>query len=93
MVGRRAARLAGRWDQMGQSGAVRIFPRGVLHVPHREFTVLRMVKRILLWLGIAFVVYTVIAAPATAAQAVREAFGGISSGGQALGDFFDALIS
>ena len=51
------------------------------------------VKRVLLWLGIAFVVYTVIAAPTTAAQAVTEAFGGLSSAGQSLGDFFDALVS
>lgn len=52
-----------------------------------------MVKKALLWLGIAFVVYTVVSAPTTAAQAVREAFGGISTAGQSLGDFFDALIS
>ncbi|MGZ4609945.1 MAG: hypothetical protein ACXV2H_06780 [Actinomycetes bacterium] len=45
------------------------------------------VKRALLWLGIAFLVYTVIAAPNTAAQAVKEAFGGISTAGQSLGDF------
>lgn len=50
-------------------------------------------KRILLWLGIAFVAYTVIAAPNTAAQAVTEAFGGLSSAGQSLGSFFDALVS
>lgn len=51
------------------------------------------VKRTLAWLGIAFVVYTVIAAPNTAAEAVREAFGGISTAGQSLGDFFDALLA
>jgi hypothetical protein len=52
-----------------------------------------MLKKILLWVGIAFVVYTVIAAPRTAAQAVTEAFGGISNAGQSIGDFFDALVS
>jgi hypothetical protein len=51
------------------------------------------VKRVLLWLGIAFVVYTVVAAPKTAAQAVTEAFGGATTVGQSVGDFFDALIS
>jgi hypothetical protein len=51
------------------------------------------VNRILFWLGIAFVVYTVIAAPTTAAQAVTEAFGGITTAGQSLGDFFNALIT
>lgn len=50
-------------------------------------------KRMLLWLGVAFVVYTVIAAPKTAAQAVTEAFGGISTAGESIGSFFDALIS
>jgi hypothetical protein len=51
------------------------------------------VKKILLWLGIAFVAYTVIAAPTTAAKAVHEAFGSLSTAGQQLGDFFDALLS
>jgi hypothetical protein len=51
------------------------------------------VKRVLLWVGIAFVVYTVIAAPRTAASAVTEAFGGISTAGQSIGDFFDALVT
>ena len=50
-------------------------------------------KRALLWLAVAFVVYTIIAAPRQAADAVDEAFGGISSAGESLGDFFDALIS
>ena len=65
------------------------------HVPCREFLHLRvgLVKRILLWLGIAFVAYTVIGAPTTAALAVTQAFGGLSSAGQSLGDFFDALVS
>jgi hypothetical protein len=51
------------------------------------------VKKVLLWVGIAFVVYTVIAAPKTAAAAVTEAFGGISTAGQSIGDFFDALVT
>jgi hypothetical protein len=54
---------------------------------------LSTVKKVLLWVGIAFVVYTVIAAPRTAASAVTEAFGGISTAGQSIGDFFDALVT
>lgn len=50
-------------------------------------------KRILLWFGLAFLAYTVIAAPHTAAQAVRESVGNISTAGQSLGDFFDAVLS
>ena len=50
-------------------------------------------KRVLLWLGIAFVVYTIIQSPGKAADMVQTAFGGISSAGQSLGEFFDALVS
>ncbi len=50
-------------------------------------------KRVLLWLGIAFVVYTIIMSPAKAADMVQAAFGGISAAGQSLGYFFDALVS
>jgi hypothetical protein len=50
-------------------------------------------KRALLWLGIAFLIYTVIASPDKAADMVREAFSGISTAGRSLGDFFDALVS
>ncbi len=51
------------------------------------------VKRVLLWLGIAFVVYTIIQSPGKAAEMVQTAFGGISTAGESLGDFFDALVS
>jgi hypothetical protein len=50
-------------------------------------------KRVLLWLGVAFLVYTVIASPDKAAAMVREAFDGISAAGQSLGEFFDALVT
>jgi hypothetical protein len=50
-------------------------------------------KRVLLWLGLAFVVYTIIVNPAEAAGLAKEAFGGISQAGESLGDFFDALVS
>ena len=50
-------------------------------------------KRVLLWLGVAFVVYTIIIeSPARAADMVQAAFGGISDAGQSLGTFFDALV-
>lgn len=51
------------------------------------------VKRVLLWLGIAFIVYTIISSPDKAAEMVRETFGGISQAGQSLGQFFDALTT
>jgi hypothetical protein len=49
-------------------------------------------KKVLLWLLLAFVVYTIIVNPAKAAGMVRETFQGISVAGESLGDFFDALV-
>lgn len=49
-------------------------------------------KRVLLWLGIAFVVYTIIMSPTKAADMVQAAFGGISMAGHSLGAFFTALV-
>jgi hypothetical protein len=51
------------------------------------------VKKVLLWLVLAFVVYTIIASPGKAAEMVRETFGGISTAGESLGSFFDALVT
>jgi hypothetical protein len=51
-----------------------------------------VVKKSVLWLVLAFLVYTVIAAPTTAADAVRQAFGGLHAAAGSLGDFFDALL-
>lgn len=48
--------------------------------------------RVRLWLGAAFVVYTIIESPAKAADLVQAAFGGVSDAGQSLGTFFDALV-
>jgi hypothetical protein len=50
-------------------------------------------KRVLIWLGIAFVVYTIIVSPAKAADMVQAAFGGISEAGHSLAAFFNALVS
>ena len=49
-------------------------------------------KRVLLWLGLAFVVYTIIVSPTKAAELVRAAFDGISVAGSGLAAFFDALV-
>ncbi len=51
------------------------------------------VKKVLLWLLLAFVVYTIVASPGKAAGMARDTFDGISAAGQSLGDFFDALVS
>jgi hypothetical protein len=50
-------------------------------------------KKALLWLGVAFVVYTIIVAPTTAADAVRQSMDGLSTAGRSLMDFFDALVN
>jgi hypothetical protein len=49
-------------------------------------------KRVLLWLGIAFVVYTIIVSPTKAAEMVHAAFEGVSAAGNGLATFFDALV-
>lgn len=51
------------------------------------------VKRALLWLFLAFVVYTIVVNPTKAADMTRETFSSISSVGKSMGDFFDALVS
>lgn len=50
-----------------------------------------MVRRALVWLVIAFAIYSVIATPETAAAAVRGAGVFVQDIGGALLDFFDAL--
>jgi hypothetical protein len=49
-------------------------------------------KRVLLWPGLAFIVYTVIVSPAKAADLVRAGFDGLSAAGHSLATFFDALV-
>ena len=51
------------------------------------------VKKVLLWLLVAFVVYTIVVSPAKAAGMTRATFTSISEVGGSLGDFFDALVS
>lgn len=51
------------------------------------------VKKVLLWLLLAFVVYTIIVSPGKAAAMTRDTFDSISVVGRSLGDFFDALVS
>jgi uncharacterized membrane protein len=50
-----------------------------------------VLKKALLWLVIAFVVYSLIATPVQAAEAVRGAFEGLKTAANALIGFFDAL--
>jgi hypothetical protein len=50
-------------------------------------------KKALLWLGVAFVVYTIIVAPTTAADAVKQSMDGLSTAAHSLMDFFDALVN
>ena len=50
-----------------------------------------MLKKGLLFLVIAFAVYSLIATPVQAAEAVRSAVDGLKSAANALISFFDAL--
>ena len=51
------------------------------------------VKRLALWLLLAFVVYTIFANPDKAAELVRSAFDAVAAASHALARFFDALVS
>ena len=50
-----------------------------------------MAKKALFWLVVAFVIYSIIATPQTAASAVRSAGEGMQMAGRAVIEFFDAL--
>lgn len=50
-----------------------------------------MIKKGLVWLVVAFAIYSVIATPDKAADAVRSAGTGGQHAGQAVLEFFDAL--
>ncbi len=51
----------------------------------------RVAKKALFWLVVAFAIYSIIATPVTAADAVRSAGEGLRAVAQALIEFFDAL--
>lgn len=50
-------------------------------------------KRVVTWVVIAFLIYTVVTNPEKAADLARSAFNGIASAGGAIGRFFSALVS
>jgi len=50
-----------------------------------------MIKKALVWLVVAFAVYSIIATPRQAAEAVRGAGEGVQTVGLAVMRFFDAL--
>lgn len=50
-------------------------------------------RKLLLWILIAFGVYAVFRSPDQAAEIVRSAWGGITTGVVAVGSFFDALLT
>lgn len=67
-----------------------------LFLPHpwkESRSVAPAVKKVLLWLLVAFVVYTIVVSPAKAADMTRATFTSLSEAGGSLGDFFDALVT
>ncbi len=52
-----------------------------------------MVRKVLLWFVIAFLVYAIFASPDKAADIVRGAFDGLADGIRAIGSFFDSLLT
>jgi len=51
------------------------------------------VKKILLWVLLAFVVYAVVTSPSKAADIVHTAWDITVQGSNGIGDFFDALLN
>jgi hypothetical protein len=52
-----------------------------------------MVKKVLTWALVAFLVFFVVSRPASAAQVVKSIGSGILGVGQGFGDFFQNLVS
>ena len=50
-------------------------------------------KKALVWLLLAFVAYTIVVSPAQGSGHGQSAFASISTAGESLGSFFDALVS
>ncbi len=50
-------------------------------------------RRVLLWVVLAFFLYAVVKSPDQAASIVRSAWDGIAEGLRAVGRFFDALLA
>ncbi|WP_175548769.1 hypothetical protein [Mangrovactinospora gilvigrisea] len=51
------------------------------------------VKKIVLYLVVVFVLYTIIATPTRAADLVQVGFVGISDAAKSVGEFFTGLVS
>lgn len=54
---------------------------------------MQRVKRILLWILLAFVVYAIVTSPTQAADIARSAWSIIVQGFVSIGSFFDALLN
>ena len=52
-----------------------------------------MVKKVLTWALVAFLVFFVVSRPAAAAQVVKSIGNGLMSMGTAFGNFFQTLVS
>jgi len=52
-----------------------------------------MVKKILTWGGLAFLVFFVAFRPSSAAEVIKSIGGGIASVAQGLGEFFTNLVA
>lgn len=50
------------------------------------------VRKVALWLLLAFIVYAIIVSPSQAADIVRTAFGILATGVAAIGTFFNSLL-
>jgi hypothetical protein len=63
------------------------------HDPSRGKREAEMVKKVLTWALVAFLVFFVVSRPTAAAQVVKSIGSGIKSIGVGFGDFFSNLVS
>jgi divalent metal cation (Fe/Co/Zn/Cd) transporter len=55
-------------------------------------TMMNRVKKILLWVLVAFAIYAIITSPDQAAEIVRTSWSILADGVRNIGNFFDALL-
>ncbi|GAB3074009.1 hypothetical protein GCM10027080_16810 [Pedococcus soli] len=60
--------------------------------PQPKETTMNRVKKILLWVLVAFAIYAIITSPDQAAQIVKTSWSILADGVRNIGNFFDALL-
>jgi hypothetical protein len=97
VAGSRAARLTHRDRQIWQGGRLRFaLPRHAICLPEAPPDALgddmQRVKKVLLWVLVAFAAYAVFTSPDRAADILKTSGSMLADGAKSIGTFFDALL-